>query len=466
MSGPKTSVLSPNFLTYKGLSDSAKATWAEKELLISLLAMQTCEKEIATLIEQIQLLQGSDTDERIQACIESAKATLDVRFDDIDESHDFTSQELSLMRTQGAPNVSTTVNVNAQALEGKYLEYFQSVRGKSVAQLTAIARSCAAKAANMKTQVRRLTLVREDLEAAIKEEVFRDGIRTSFYIPFANLHNRVGAEKIIEKINDALRGVSSLILSDALLEQLHSLKAKASEITDASYLSNFYQLVICPFVDACTQYDGFYNAHFAEFEEYKTTYEILCSELGLVPQQMAFSAEAITFYQAQTVVLQEILINRHARELVMKTVNEVMAEMGYDMVASRDVTKKNGKQYHDELYIYGEGTAISVVHSSDGQLTMEIGGLDYGDRAPTEEEAKNMSAQMQTFCVDYATIAEELKKRGLDVRTVTMLPPDAQYATIINLEDYEVTGSVKTIQEVDKEEEQATKTDKKKHAED
>lgn len=469
MSGPKTSVLSPNFVYYNALTEHAKAEWAEKEILISLQSMQSSERAIATLITKIQALQDDECpDARVQSLIETARQYMDVTFDDIDDSHDFTASELRGMKKEGAEDVSwyRKETLETVRLEGKYLEYYQSIRDKSFQQKTNIARACAAKAAKMKTQVRKLELAYWDLSESMKEEVFQEGIRTSFYIPFKSIRNRAGAEDIIKKINEALFGVSSMILTDSMLEQLRSLKEKAAEIKDGSYLSNFYQLVIRPFVEECTQYDAFYNAHFAEYEEYKTSYEILCSELNLVPQEMEISAESIAFYKAKTLELQGILLQRHTRETVMETVNEVMTEMGYDLVATRDVVKKSGKQYHDELYLYGDGTAISVVQSSEGQLTMEIGGLDYGDRMPTEEEAKNMESLMVSFCLDYQAIAEALVKKGLDMKKVSLLPPDAQYATIINLDDYEVSGSVETITEAKKEERRAEDTKKERHAED
>lgn len=469
MSGPKTSVLSPNFMYYKALTESAKASWAETEILYALRAMQACEQKISELTEQIRHLLGDCTpSERIQNLLEAAQACSEVSFDDIDIDHKFSTKELRNIQSTGAIDVSYSdwsALMDTQ-LEGKYLEYFQSIRDLPLQQKTNVARACAAKAAKMETMVRKLQITQTDLEASIKEQIFSQSIGTSFYIPFRNIRNRNGSEEIIRKINDALLQVSAMMLTDTMLEQLNVLKEKAAEITDASYLSNFYQLVVHPYVEACTQYDAFYQAHFAEYKEYRTSYEILCGELKLIPQQLEFSADAISFYQAQTVVLQEQLIKRHVRESVLNTVNQVMAELGYDLVASRDVVRKSGKQFHDELYLYGEGTAISVVHSSDGQLTMEIGGLDHGDRAPTEAEARNMSAQMTSFCLDYAAIAEALKKKGLDMKTVTMLPPDAQYATIINLDDYEVQGHVKTISDVKETKKRTANTQKRKHAED
>lgn len=467
MSGPKTSVLSANFKYYNGLSESQRATWAENEILVSLRAMAACEKKIGLLISEIEALQDNDhPDERITSLLEAAKEMMNITFDDIDPEKEFTKQELGSIKNDGAEDVSRGETLDRVDLEGKYLEYFQSVRGRSFDQKVNIARGCAAKAANMKTQVRKLELALIDLKEAAKDTVFREGIRTSFYIPFKSVRNRDGAQEMIRKINNALGALADMILTDAMLDQLHVLKSKTAEIKEASYLGNFYQLLVRPFVEECTAYDLFYKDHFAEYEEYKTSYEILCNELSLVPQVMEISAEGIEFYKSKTEELQEILLKRRTREMVMETVDKVMAEMGYDLLAARDVVKKSGKQYHDELFVYDEGTAISVVQSSESQITMEIGGLDYGDRMPTDQEAQDMSARMLSFCMDYDKITEALKRHGLDMKQVSRLPADPQYATIINLDDYNVTGTVQTITEIRKTREQNDTKKKELHAED
>lgn len=466
MSGPKTSVLSANFKAYEALSESQRTTWAENEILASFRAMAVCEKKISLLIQKIEALQDSEhPDERVTAILNTAREMMTVTFDDIDPEKEFTQKELSSIKSGGAEDVYRWQILDSVDLEGKYLEYFQSIRGKTFDQKVNIARGCAAKAAKMRTHVRKLEPAFRDLEEAAKEAIFQEGIRTSFYIPFKSVRNRANAEEVVKKINDALSVVADMIITDAMLERFRVLKSKAVEIKDASYLANFYQLVVLPFVEECTAYDAFYNARFAEYEEYKTSYEILCNELSLVPQVMEVSAEGIEFYKSKTEELQEILLKRRTREMVMKTVDEVMEEMGYDLLATRDVVKKSGKQYHDELFVYNEGTAISVVQSSEGQITMEIGGLDYGDRMPTDREAQDMSATMLSFCMDYDKITEALKRHGFDMKQVSRLPADPQYAMIINLDDYNVTGTAQTITEVKKTQEQTVTRKKELHAE-
>ena len=77
-----------------------------------------------------------------------------------------------------------------------------------------------------------------------------------------------------------------------------------------------------------------------------------------------------------------------------------------------------------------------------------------------------MSAKMVSFCSDYDKITEALKKHGLDMKQVSRLPADPQYATIINLDDYDVTGTAPTIAEARKTVEQAEIRKKELHAED
>ena len=470
MSGPKTSVLSANFMSYSALSEGQKAAWAEAEILVNLRSMAAYEKQIELLIPKIEYYQDIvHPDSYISELIETARECMTATFDDIDPHKKFDKNELDNLRNNKLENNISWYRVQTQSnvdLKGKYLEYFQSIRDRSLDEKVSIARGCATKAAKMKAQVRKLKLALRDLEEAAKAEVIMEGVKTSFYIPFKSIQNRSGAETLIKKINEELGTLTKKILTDSMLDQLQVLKNKAAEIRDASYLGNFYQVVVRPFVQECTAYDAFYNTHFAEYEEYKTSYEILCKELDLMPQVMEISEEAIAFYKSKTEELQDILLKRRTREMVMETIDEVMAEMGYDLVASRDVTKKSGKQYHDELFLYGDGTAISVVQSSEGQITMEIGGLDYGDRMPTSQEAQEMSTQMASFCVDYDKITEALKEHGLDMKQVSRLPADPQYATIINLDEYDLRVSVQTITEAKKTKEQTETQKKERHAED
>lgn len=470
MSGPKTSVLSINFERYSDLSDSEKERWAEKEIVVNLEVIQNAFGKLEELGRKLEekrdmVQYAVDCEERINKLMNDTIELLQHPLDNIDIDKEYSESELWRIRFSGAINVGFYGEINTSKLKHKYLDYFNSIKDNSLKQKISISRTLASRSGQIKRNIRELELINWDLTERIKDDALQEGIKTSFLLPFRKINSSENSKKLIEKINDSLSSVSTMLLSDELLDKFIALKEKASEIKDASYLSNFYQLVVRPFVEECTQYDKFYKENISVYEEYRTSYIVLCDELDLVPQELALSQEAIDFYKTKVKELQEIITKQKARETLMSIVNETMLEMGYDMIGSRDVVKKTGKKYHDELFSYGDGTAISVIHSSDGQMTMEIGGVDYGDRNPTDNEAKEMSKQMVSFCKDFGAISEALAQKGVDMKMVSMLPPDEQYAMIINLDDYSIDRQVKTITEVQKNDKKTSEEKKSMHVE-
>ena len=119
-----------------------------------------------------------------------------------------------------------------------------------------------------------------------------------------------------------------------------------------------------------------------------------------------------------------------------------MIEMGYNLIGSRSVTKKNGKHFENELYLFDEGTAVNVTRSDEGQITMELGGLDKIDRIPTALESQRLCEDMDEFCVDYEEIEKRLVEKGIKVKRISILPAEEQYAQIINVEDYNMKEDV------------------------
>ena len=49
---------------------------------------------------------------------------------------------------------------------------------------------------------------------------------------------------------------------------------------------------------------------------------------------------------------------------------------------------------------------------------------------------------MRTFCDDYYEIEKRLRKKGIITERISILPPDEQYAQIINVSDYTLSTDV------------------------
>ena len=180
----------------------------------------------------------------------------------------------------------------------------------------------------------------------------------------------------------------------------------------------------------------------AEFDEAYGRYKLLCSMAGENVQSFIYSAEALAEMEEETERLENVLIGKREQAYVSECVDQVMTEMGYDLIGSREVVKKKtGKRFRNELFTFNEGTAVNVTYSSDGQISMELGGIAREDRIPNREETEILTQDMQTFCGEFEEFERRLKAKGVVVnRRMALLPPSAEYASIINVSDYDVAG--------------------------
>ena len=161
--------------------------------------------------------------------------------------------------------------------------------------------------------------------------------------------------------------------------------------------------------------------------------------MGVQVKQVEFSEKGLSELKAEITDL-ECQANHDAEQAyISQSVDEVMAEMGYEVIGHRQVRKKSGKEFRSKLLTYEDGTVINVTESSNGQITMEIGGTDEKDRLPDANERVALRKTMESFCRDFHEIEERLSARGVILNSrLSMAPPEEAYAQIINLNDYEL----------------------------
>lgn len=135
------------------------------------------------------------------------------------------------------------------------------------------------------------------------------------------------------------------------------------------------------------------------------------------------------------------------QDYVSRCIDEVMEEMGYVLSGKREVTKRSGRHFKNELFSYSEGCAISVTTSEDGQIAMELGGLDVADREPDAKEQAYLAGKMEQFCHDFSEFERRLWEKGVvPKRHLSMLPPSGAYAQIINTEEFEMTKTLPLLE--------------------
>lgn len=252
----------------------------------------------------------------------------------------------------------------------------------------------------------------------------------------------VSNSPFVKKIQIELDSLSGLLITDEQKVRIESIQTKFKEIDDPDFLKNFYAMTVTPFVKECHAYHTAYTAYGEEYERKLYIYEANAKKIGIATESIPFSADAIAILDAKIKETEEIIRHQDEQAYISQCVDEAMQEMGYSVAGNREVVRRNGKRFRNELYLFDEGTAVNVTYSSDGQITMELGGIGMDDRLPTEVESASLASDMRTFCDDYYEIERRLLKKGIVTKRISILPPDAQYAQIINVSDYNLSADV------------------------
>lgn len=188
----------------------------------------------------------------------------------------------------------------------------------------------------------------------------------------------------------------------------------------------------------------------AEYQALLARYEDLCQELSEPQEPQPWTPGALASLKALTDQMEQRLMRQEEEAYICRTLDDVMRAMGYPLLGTREVAKRSGRRFHHALYTFEDGTAIDVTYSDDGQIAMELGGLDDRDRVPDDRETIRLCDAMQEFCTSFAQIEEALRRRGVVLRErIRMLPPSEENAQIINTRDYRLS-SEPTLFDVDR----------------
>lgn len=200
-----------------------------------------------------------------------------------------------------------------------------------------------------------------------------------------------------------------------------------------------------------------YDSWKESFEEAYIEYRAICQILGRKPAHYYLNVDTVQAdieeMKQNTIELQEEHLRIQESLEITRIFNEVMDEMGYQVLATKDIAKKSGGKVQNTVFSYGEGSGIHVMDSGS-RITMEIVGLDDGNGEITEEDKEYLEEEQVHFCESFKEIEEELAKRGVVVKQrIRMLPPSKEYSTIMDMEGYTMTEhkkETKSLSKVDK----------------
>lgn len=293
----------------------------------------------------------------------------------------------------------------------------------------------------------KLSAVWEKMDKCFREET-GDKINKGFQLSFYS-SQRVNDEEsiLMDRIKNTLNNMDFEFCPPSFSIRFGEIQHKITEIKDYDFLKNYYAMTIIPFEKECAEYKQAYLKYGEEFEELIAQYHLLSDEAGILPTDIQFSGSAISELKSMIKELEEQMAYKNEQAYISDCLDEAMQEMGYQMVGTRSVTKKSGRTFKNELYLFDEGAVVNVTYSGEGQITMELGGVDTEDRIATENECRNLADDMRAFCDDYYEIERRLRKKGIVTKKISILPPDEEYAQIINVSDYNVLTTLEKYEE-------------------
>lgn len=240
-----------------------------------------------------------------------------------------------------------------------------------------------------------------------------------------------------KSLHQKLNSLLNMELSEKLKQKVHSALKKSEGIKSYEYLCNFDAITVIPLTDECNSYIHMQSEFGNEFNELESRYISLCKLLEINQNEFIFSAAGLNDLKNEVTFLESELLRIQEEQHIADSIDEVMMDMGYNLIGHKLSRKSNGKRFRDELYEFKEGTVINVRYDDDGKIAMELGKADSLDRLPDEGEISGLCDNMADFCSKFTEFEKRLAEKGVICKDRLLhLPPSAEYAQIINTTEY------------------------------
>lgn len=218
----------------------------------------------------------------------------------------------------------------------------------------------------------------------------------------------------------------------AVLDNLQSIK-------DIKQLKDYCLGVVGQIIYECENYLSEYEHRYERYEKLYEAYESLCLILHRQPNMIDFSDEAIEYLENENNKLTCEAENLLERQYIATQFNEILKEMGYNLLGQKANSISKDVYYTNRLYSYENGNVASVTFSSSGQISIEIGSVDNVSRQPSKQEAIKQVKSMEKLCEDLPEIEERLAERGILLKQrIAMQPACEEVAQIFNGKDYNI----------------------------
>lgn len=169
-----------------------------------------------------------------------------------------------------------------------------------------------------------------------------------------------------------------------------------------------------------------------EYEKFYIHYQSICDLVKVEPNldyqnpNKATSSMFISQLKEEITKLDLQYAENHETEYIVQSVNEVMASLGYDIIATDYMVKKKQNVHHN-LFEFGENQAVIVFVSDNGSVLFEVSGISEGPKELLTLEKLKVKEAMDVFCTSYDDIKEGLKQKGIFLNNENLSAADEKY---------------------------------------
>ena len=281
------------------------------------------------------------------------------------------------------------------------------------------------------------------------EDSITDGMSIRIDDEIVNPQSHLEIQKA--KIKDVLHEIQSTNVSSDLQKEGIIILERAQGITDDSFIDNYYAMTVLPYIKRCKAYEEQVKEYGEEFDELASKHRYYSEYLGMPVISFTFSMDSLNSLRHKVAELESQSAKIEEQQYISESLDQVMRDMGYNVVGSREVVKKSGRKFRNELYHFSEGSVVNVTYAANGQISMELDGVDTCDREPSEEESSVLCDEMVEFCDEFPEIERRLKEKGVVLMNrISMLPPAEEYAQIINVSGFNMTDKVDVLETASK----------------
>ena len=253
-------------------------------------------------------------------------------------------------------------------------------------------------------------------------------------IDFLN-HNDFDVSSYINTINElATNDKLNVSLKNNVLEIIKQLKT----INNPKTLRDFCLGIVSQIINECQNYLNLYNKDYQEFIDLFNEYQNLCLVLHEKSQYFEFSKENLNKLKDLNKQYRCIAEDELERQYIASAFNDILIEMGYNLLGQKSKSVNSKTFYCNRIYSYNNGNVASVVFSSDGQISIEIGKLKNNTNL-TNQEIDLQIKSMEKLCEDLPIIEQKLQEKGIYLNErILMQPVDKEFAQTFNANEFNI----------------------------